>query len=120
MNKLKMLEKYLLQKDMSSALNYLSLYLKNLIIFWNKIINLLFLTFNIFSIKDAYIINDFITNIFFFDETQKYNLRLDDLLIILQIITTLLYSKKNIHRKNALNSGLKFLKIVSEVKLIFL
>ncbi len=42
---------------------------------------------------------------------------MDDLLIILQNIVLLLYSKKNVHRKNAINSGLKFLKLVSEVKL---
>ncbi len=44
-------------------------------------------------------------------------MRLDDLLIILQNIVLLINSKKNIHIKNALNTGLNFLKIVSEVKL---
>lgn len=38
------------------------------------------------------------------------------MLIILQNLVFLLHSKKNIHRKNALNTALKFLKIVSEVK----
>jgi len=70
----------------------------------------------IFSIKDTFIINDFLLNIFFLKDSQRYNLRLDDMLIILQNILLLLQSSKNVHKKNGLISALKFIKLVSEVK----
>ena len=70
----------------------------------------------IISVKDQYILNDFFGNIFFMEKNYVYNFKLDDLVIILQNISILIKSQKNSHRKTALNCGLKYLKIISEVR----
>jgi hypothetical protein len=51
------------------------------------------------------------------EKNYVHNFKLDDLVIILQNINFLLKSTKNSHRKTALNCGIKYIKIISEVRL---